>query len=68
MFAKVMAIVKSRRDAKNKDLLKDEQVIGDEVAAIKETKIDSFFVDSTIAPSMEVEKRAVMRDGRIPMM
>lgn len=67
-FAKVMQIVKAKRDAKSKELMHDEQVIGDEVTQRKETtKIDSFFAQTPVDPN-QVEKRAVMRDGRVPMM
>ena len=48
-------------------------MIGDEVPAskAKEQKmeiVDNFFVETEQDNQVEVEKRAVMRDGRVPMM
>ena len=54
MFAKVMLIVKSKQSQKDKDLLHDEQVIGDEVPAPTKTetqveKQDAFFTQEPVA-------------------
>ena len=63
-----MEIVKKKRDSKTQELLHDQQVLGDEVSARQsEDKIDTFFVADEVVPPV-VEKRAVLRDGRIPMM
>ena len=68
-YEKVMALVKNKRDSKMAELLHDEQVLGDDLGAKpSEVQIDAFFTTEEPERAPDVEKRAVMRDGRIPMM
>lgn len=69
-----MQLVQVKRSLKDQELMNDEMMIGDEVPVskrVKTTKVaqkDNFFADEETSLTQEVEKRAVMRDGRVPMM